>query len=274
MFRKLSLIACLGMLFSLCCPPAKAEAFWASVKSTGMAGAAIAYPLDSLCIAYNPAGLVLVRNRVDGGFYYLNNTGDIHIRNSLTSDANGRFNGMGRRNFYFGDFGLASSWCWECFNWSLGVAVYNNNFQKTRFQKVEHLFGTEKQGMEFINYTVSPAIAFQIWECHSLGVSVDWQIERLRIDGLENFDDPFVTIHRGHVTNNKNSYAHGVGATIGWRTQIFDCLAVGATYRFRTHMSKFNRSNGFLVRGRIDVPERFGVGFAWYACPPLVVCFD
>lgn len=262
------------MLFSLCCPPAKAEAIWASVKSSGMGGAAIAYPLDSLCIAYNPAGLLLVGERIDGGFYYINNTGRIDIDNSLTSDANDDFNGMSGRNIYLGDAGISGTFCWEYFQFALGVAAYDRFFQRTHFDRVETLFGTTKQGFEYIDYTVSPAIAFSICECHSLGVSVNWEIARLKIEGLENFDDPFVTIHRDHVTNKGRCYSHGVSATVGWRTQLFDSFAFGAVYTSRAHMSKFKKYDGFLVKGRIDIPERIGVGFAWYACPPLVIAFD
>lgn len=262
------------MLFSLCCPPAKAEAIWASVKSSGMGGAAIAYPLDSLCIAYNPAGLVLVGDRIDGGFYYLHNNGHARFHNSLTSDANESINAMKTKHFYLGDAGFSWKFCWECFDFSVGLAAYDRFFQKTRFDEVEPLFGTSKQGFEYIDYTISPAIAFTICECHSLGVSVDWQIARLKISGLENFDDPFVTIHRGHVTNRGHDHAHGVTATIGWRTQLFDCLAIGAVYTPKTHMSKFNKYNGFLVKGRIDIPERVGVGLAWYVFPPLSIAFD
>ena len=146
--RNLSLFMGLGVIISLCALSSKAEAILASVKSTGMAATAIAYPIDALCGAYNPAGMVLVGNRVDSGFTYLYNTGSSKVSNNLNPAVNGHFDLMSRKNFYGGDFGINKTWCCECFNWSLGLVAYDRNFQKTRFTKIQPLFGTSKPGIE------------------------------------------------------------------------------------------------------------------------------
>ena len=69
--------------------------------------------------------------------------------------------------------------------------------------------------------TVSPILAVQIWDFLALGVAVDWQIQRIKVNGLENFANPLFSSHPRRVTDNGYSYSHGVTATIGARTQIF-----------------------------------------------------
>lgn len=250
----------------------QAEALLASVKSSGMAGTAIAYPLDAACIAYNPAGILWVGDRLDLGFFWEHDTGSSHVSNNLFPTANGTFNGMKHDDFYFGDFAATKTFCCECFNWAIGVAVYDRDYQKTRFDKVQPLFGRTRQGLEYALVTVAPTIAIQFCECHTLGVSIDYQTERFKVEGLQTFND--FTLHPGKVTNNGHSHAHGWTATIGWRSQICDWLAFGAIYQPKTHMSKFSKYTGFLVHGRIDVPERAGAGIAIYPVCCLAVCFD
>ncbi len=273
-FRNVSLLGCLGLILSLCAPTAKAEAILASVKSTGMAATAIAYPLDAACIAYNPAGIMLVGDRLDIGAVWLHNTGSSRVSNNLSPTVNGSFEGMSRKNIYAGDIGITKQFSCECFNWALGFAAYDRNFQKTRFKKVQPLFGTTKPGLEYVHVTLAPTIAIELWECHSLGVSVDWQIERLKVNGLQNFDNPLFTLHPGDVTNRGYDYSHGVTATIGWRSQIFDWLAFGATYQPKTTMSKMKKYKGFLVKGRLDVPEKVGAGIALYPIECCAIAFD
>lgn len=276
---KFSIIACLGIVLSLCCPFSKAEAIFASVKSMGMGAAAIAYPLDSLGAAYNPANLVCVGNRLDLEFGWLHDTGTVRIRDNLVPipGVNGSFEGIDPENYFTGAFGFASAWCCECFNWSFGVIGYNRYFQKTHFERPLPLFGTSKTGFEFIDYTVAPVFAIQLWECLDVGVSIDWQIERVKVTGLENFDNETLSLHPGHVTNRGHEYAHGVTATFGARWKLGDSLAIGATYRPKTHMSKLDRYDGFFVDGKLDIPEQVGIGIAVWPFPCLpcfVVAFD
>src|SRR5262249_37158461 len=149
--------------------------------------------------------------------------------------------------------------------------VYERHFQKTKFKRVQPLFGTTKPGLEFAQYTIAPTVAFTICESSSLGISIDWQIERFRIRGLQNFDHCHFSLHPGHLTNRSFNYAHGVPAPVGWRTQLLEWLAFGATYQPKTQMSRLHKFRGFLVNGRLDVPEKLGLGIAIYPCPGWVV---
>lgn len=277
-FKCFSLMACVGMLASLCCKSIPAEGILASVKSTGMAATAIAYPLDSMAAAYNPAGIVWVGDRVDGGIAWLHNTAKTTVSgNTLptTLGVNGKFRAMNTKNFYAPEFGFTKTYCCDCFQWAVGLVIYNRNFQKTTYHHKLFLFGSTHVGLDYLQETIAPSFAVRFAECHSIGVSVDWHIQRVKVNGLQAFDDAQRSSHPGHVTNKGYSYSQGVTATLGYRWQITDRLAVGVTYRPRTHMHRFKKYDGFLAqRGRLDVPEKIGAGIAVDILPCVTACFD
>lgn len=277
--KLLSLLAGLGFLGSLCLVPSEAEAILASIKSTGMAATAIAYPQDSLVIAYNPAGITEVGDRLDVEAGWLRNTARLRVTGSPVPGANGSFKAMRTDNFYLGGFGITKSFCCECFEWSVGLAVYNRNFQKTTYNRALPLFGTTHPGLEFVNETVAPTIAVRFWENHSLGIAFNWQIERLKVNGLENFAQSAPpqlvrSIHPNEVTNRGYSWSNGFTPTIGYRWELCNNLAIGLTYQPRTKMSKFKKYRGFLAGGRIDVPEKYGAGIMWRPFCGITLCFD
>lgn len=277
-FKRFSLMACMGMLAALCCKSTTAEAILASTKSTGMAATAIAYPLDSMAAAYNPAGIVWVGNRVDGSLAWLHDTGTLKVSgNTLPPIAgvNGKFKGMRTKDTYAGEFGFSRSICYDCFQVAYGLIVYNRNFQKTTYHHKLSIFGTSHVGLEYLNETVAPVFAIRLFDSHSFGLTVDWQIQRLKVDGLENFDNAASSIAPGRVTNRGYSWAQGVGVTVGYRWQITDIMAVGVTYRPRTRMGRFHRYEGFLAqRGRLDVPEKIGAGICYDIIPCVTAAFD
>ena len=268
-----SLLAGLALLIWTDC--SKLEAIAASVKSTGMAATAIAYPLDALCTAYNPAGMVWIGDRLDIGVDYLHDRGSINVKgnlNPLVAGVNGKFTGMRTQNFFSGEFGFNKVWCYKELAISTGMATYDRNFQKTTYKHPLPLFGTSRAGLEYVNYTISPTVAVYFNDWLSFGLSIDWQIQRLKVNGLQNFDNPVSSAFPGHVTNREYSYAQGVTPTIGWRGQITKNIALAATYRPKAHMRNFKKYKGFLAQhGRLDVPEKIGAAISvnigcWTAC--------
>ncbi len=270
----------LGLLTLFCSTPSKVEAIFASVKSTGMAATSIAYPQDSLAVAYNPAGMVVVGNRIDGEAGWLHDDGHAKIFGSPVPGADGNFNVMRTHDYYVGNFGFNSVWCTsvcDCvdLNWSLGVALYNRDFQKATQNKVQPLFGTSDAGIEYVHEELATSLAVDLCEGHCLGVSIDWHIARVKVNGLENFDNDTFSSHPGHVTNRGYNYSHGLGATIGYYGQLADWLSVGATYRPKTNMSRYHKYDGFFANdGRINIPDKIGGGIAVDPWPCLTLCFD
>ncbi len=277
-FKSFTLIACIGVLASICSYSTRAEALLASIKSTGMAGTAIAYPQDSMAAAYNPAGAAWVGNRLDVSAAWLRDRGSARVTgNGLPAalGVNGHYNGMRTANFYDIEFGATNTYCFDCFEFAMGLVIYNRNFQKTTYKTNLPLFGISHAGLEYLHETVAPVFAFRFFDSHSIGITIDWQIQRLKVNGLQNFDNAMFSSNPGHVTNRGYAYSHGVTATIGYRWQITDCLAVGATYQPRTRMGRFHHYSGFIAkRGRLDIPEKIGAGISMNFCCDWTVCFD
>lgn len=274
--RFLNLLSCLGMTAALCLQSSSAEAIFASVKSTGMAAACISYPLDSLVGAYNPAGMVWVGNRFDLEAGWVHDTGSAKIVDNASPFAsliNGNYNGMRTKNSYPVGFGFNKVFNHCNWEFSAGLILYNRNFQKTTYTKPFILLGTSNLGLEYINETISPCFSLKFLKRHSVGVSVNYQVERIKVNGVENFN--ILSVSPGNVTNRGYNYATGWGFTLGYRGEIYDGLFIGLTYQPETEMTRLNKYKGFLAnRGRLNVPRKLGAGISYRVIPCVVVAFD
>lgn len=274
--RFLNTFACTGAIISLCLHSSPAEAIFASVKSTGMAATCISYPIDTLAGAYNPAGMTDVGDRFDLEGAWVHDTGHTRIKNNLAPipGINGSHNGMCSKEAFPIGFGLNKTWEIAC-DWELatGIILYNRNYQKTTYKKAIPILGTSKVGLEYLNETVSPIIAIKWCDSHSIGISLDYQIERLKVNGIQNFEA--LSVSPKNVTNRGYDYASGWGVTIGYHGQITNELSVGLTYQPRTSMNRMNKYKGFLAgHGRIDIPQKIGAGISYRFIPCFIVAFD
>lgn len=283
--RQLLLSTLLGACAVFCASPNKAEAIFASVKSLGMSATAVAYPQDSFAVAYNPAGMVVVGNRVDAEVGWVHDNGHAKVSGNPIPGVDGRYNLMRTHDYYVGNLAFNSVWCTnvcDCMdiNWSFGVALYNRDFQKATQNKVQPLFGTSHPGIEYVHEEIATSFAVNVCDGHYLGVSLDWHIARTKVNGLENFDHPWTietggSSNPGHVTNRGYNYSNGLGVTVGYYGQLADWLSIGATYRPKTEMSRFTKYDGFFAdHGHFDIPEKISGGIAIDPWPCLTVCFD
>lgn len=288
-FRYLKMLAGLGLYASLFLSTNEVEGVLASVKSTGMAATAVAHPLDALVGAYNPAGMVEVGDRFDMGAYWVRDEGRVTVSGNLAPipDVNASADPFRTKDFYAGDFGINKTFCTEIccrqWEWALGLVAYDRNFQKTTFKTNLPLFGTSHAGLEYAQVTVAPTLALKLNECHSIGIAFNIQLERLKVNGLENFADPDVnpflgqvaSVSPGNVTNRGYNYASGFTPTIGWLWHINDCLNFGLTYQPKTSMSKLKKYQGFLAQhGRLNVPQKISAGISWDFVPCATIAFD
>ena len=223
----------IGALAALCLHTNTAEAIFASVKSTGMGGTAYAYPLDTLSAAYNPAGLPDVGDRLDVEVAWVRDNGDATLTNDFLTPKGEEhysksYNGMRTTSIYPVNIGFNKNWDIGCSDWKLstGAILYNRAYQKTTYKDViliadptpvpVPLFGTTKPGLEYLNDTVSAVFGVQWCDAHTLSVSVDFQVERLKVNGLQNFANPYLSIAPNDVTNKGYDWSTGWGATIGY----------------------------------------------------------
>ena len=265
----LGLIACLSLITS------DIHAVLASVKTTGMAATGIAYPQDAEAGAFNPAGMVDVGDRFDIGFSAVRESRRANIHGNISGlpGVNGSFDANHKAKYaYNGDFGINKML--GC-NISVGLVIYNRNYNKTKYAHAMPLFGTTKPGLEYVHETISPTIAIKFWEKHNFGISLNYMVQRLWVQGLQNFANPIFSKHPSHVTNHRYNYSQGVSFTLGYRCQVTNCLSVGVTYQPKTYMHKFNKYKGFLAgNGRLNIPQKIGGGFAWRFLPCATLAFD
>jgi long-chain fatty acid transport protein len=281
-------IVALGGMLSLLAP--QAEAVIMSVKSLGMGGVGISYAKDALAAGFNPATAADVENRADLGITYANFKGKTEFQNNRTNVGFGPLNPLvnGSRNPYhkswwivapdFGiNYNLGGCGCES--NWYIGLVSYNRNYSKVTYKDPLVLIGTTPGGLEYINQTVSPYVAYK-WNCMNFGISLNWQIARIKVNGFQNFDEapqPFEpgSVAPGAVTNRGYNYSNGLGVTLGWQWHITDDIAVGLTYQPRTKMSRFNKYRGFIAQhGRFNIPQKVGFGISWRFTPCATVAFD
>lgn len=270
-----NVMACLGLVSCLSLTTSQAYAILASVKTTGMAATGIAYPQDSEAAAFNPAGMVDVGDRFDIGFAVIRESRKTHVHGNLSGlpGVNGKFDANHKAK-YVANADLGINKMLGC-NMSVGLVIYNRNYNKTKYKHAIPLFGTSKLGMEYVHETISPTFAIKFGCIHNFGISLNYMVQRLWVQGLQNFDNARFSKHPGHVTNNRYSYSQGVSFTLGYRCQVACNLSVGVTYQPKTYMSKFKKYRGFLAGdGRLNIPQKIGAGVAWRFLRCATLAFD
>lgn len=270
--RCFKLLSCLGLLASFCMQSSSAEAIFASVKSTGMAATCVAYPLDTLVVAYNPAGLADICDRVDIEAGWVRERGHARVSGNLLPPVNKTQNGFKTKNAYVGNFGISKQL--PC-DMTVGLALYNRDYQKTTYGSPLVLFGTSKAGLEYVHEVLTGTWAIKICDRWNFGIAANYNVQRFKVDGIQNFDNARFSSNPGHVTNRGYDYSQGWSGSFGFRGQITDDLSIGVAYTTKAHMKRFTKYSGFLAgRGRLEVPQHVNAGIAYQLFPCLVVAFD
>lgn len=279
-FNRL-MLAALGSIIGFCSITSQAEAVIVSVKTFGMAATGVAYPQDALAGAFNPAGPVEIGDRMDLGITWGHDEGSARIKGNLIPPflvgggaINGKYRGYKTKDSYSPDFGINKRL--GCDNeWAIGLVAYNRNYSKTTYNRPFLLLGTSKLGLEYVHETISPVLAYKINDQHNIGISVNYMVQRVKVTGLENFDNAFRSVAPGHVTNREYDYSTGVGFTLGWQWHITDCITFGLTYQPETSMSRFHKYKGFFAnRGKFNIPTTYSGGIAWRFIECATIAFD
>lgn len=242
------------------------------IKAQGMAGAGVALPQDALAAATNPAGMVLVGNRIDVGMLMFRPDRATSVNGNSSAGNNIDYDPNGDETFFVPEFGynrMISN------TMSLGVSVYGNGGMNTSYNRNVTLFGTSPAGVDLSQLFISPTVAWKLSDKHAVGVSLNFAYQKFSAQGLESFDSTTYTEYLGNVTNKGYDSATGWGARIGWTGQISPNVTLGATYQTKTSMSKFSKYKGMLAeQGKLDIPSNYAVGIAIKASPKTVVAFD
>lgn len=239
------------------------------IKAKGMGGAGIALPQDSLAAATNPAGMVLVGDRMDFGADWFMPERTVTWQNSSFGVAAGNYNSAST-NFLVPEFGYNMMLGEKM---SLGVSVFGNGGMNTDYGKP--ILGSAQTDTysNLEQLFIAPTFAMKLSPQHSIGVTLNLVYQTFEARGLEGFKAS--SQYSGDVTNRGVDTSTGAGIKLGWIGQLTDTFSVGATYQSKTKMTKFERYRGlFAEQGGFDIPETYGLGMAFKATPKMTVAAD
>jgi len=265
------------------------------MKAKGMAGVGIALPQDSIAAATNPAGMVMVGNRMDVGL-------DIFrpVRSSSTTGYSAglgnppfqfipspggpgtsvEYSGNGDSSFLIPEFGYNKMINSDS---SFGVSVYGNGGMNTSYGDLNSgtfgpapglgVFGTGKAGVDLMQLFIAPTYSIKINPDNALGVSLNIAHQAISVYGIQNFAG--VSNTPSAVSNTGYDSTNGWGVKLGWIGKVTPDISLGATYQSTTKMGKFSKYSGlFAEEGGFDIPETYGVGITAKATPDLTVSAD
>lgn len=241
------------------------------MKAKGMGGAGIALPQDSLAAATNPAGMVLVGDRIDFGIDWFKPT-----RNAEVVGV-GEMSGNGDSNFLIPEFGYNKMLSTDS---SVGLSVYGNGGMNTKYKDLNArtgglIFGQGDLGVDFSQLFIAPTYAMKLNAENAVGVSLNLAYQVFKMEGIQNFGLGGFSATPGSLTNNGYDSSTGYGLRLGWTGQVSPTVTLGATYQTKTKMGKFNKYAGlFAEQGGFDIPANYGVGIAAKLSDTTTVAVD
>jgi long-chain fatty acid transport protein len=293
--RRLLRIAAAAAGIALAAPALATNGYFQigyGAKSTGMAGAAVANPQDTLAAAANPAGMA----RVDEGF-------DIGLRafspiRESTLDCTAPYgcaqpvsSTSANQLFLIPDGGYMRR---VNDRMTAGVSLYGNGGMNTSYGTniyAEAAFqggffgppaapgaGTAvygELGVNLAQFMIAPTFTYDINENHSFGISPVIAVQRFQAKGLGLFGDFGLSSDTANLTNNGADWSYGIGVRIGWLGEVAKGVKIGATYASETFMTKLEEYSGlFADGGSFNIPANAAVGIAIEPTDKLTIAAD
>ncbi len=245
------------------------------MKAKGMGGVGIALPQDAMAAATNPAGMVMVGDRLDAGVDWFVPKRSSEIVGNM-GGLSGSYDGNGDKSFLVPEFGYNKMLGW---NMAVGVSVYGNGGMNSRYNSspfaaggLGFFGGQNPGGVNLEQLFIAPTFSMKLNKDHALGASLVLAHQRFGATGLQAFSG--FSMYPGDVTNRGNDTTTGWGVRLGWTGQVSDNVTLGATYASKIK-GKFDDYRGlFAEEGRFDIPENYGIGIAVRATPQLTVAAD
>lgn len=241
------------------------------MKAKGMGGVGIALPQDSLAAATNPAGMVLVGDRIDFGADIFRPVRSSEIVGN-GGGLNQSLNGNEKSAFVIPEFGYNKMMNPDM---SLGVSVYGNGGMNSSYTTPVNAFGTTKAGVDLSQLIIAPTWAMKLNPTNAVGVSLNLAYQTFAAGGAQNFANGVFSSAPASVTDLGHDSSTGWGLRFGWTGQVTPDVTLGATYQTKTKMGKFSKYQGFFAnQGGFDIPANFGVGIAVKTTPTITVAAD
>jgi long-chain fatty acid transport protein len=238
-----------------------------------LAGAGVAFPLNTMAPSTNPAAMVMVGKRYDLGIA------------AFAPDR--EYTVTGNPSGFPGTFGLAPGtvksgsgfFAIPAFgaNWmvgdrsSVGLALYGNGGMNTDYDFP--VFGVAPAGVNLSQLFIAPTYAVEVADGHALGFTGILAYQMFEGKGFQAFA-PFSS-NPERLTNNDTSSSLGGGVRIGYLGELTPYLSVGASYQSKIYMGKFTDYEGlFAEQGGFDIPATWVIGTAIKPNDALAILFD
>lgn len=243
------------------------------MKSKAMAGAGIANAEDALVAANNPAGMVIVGNRVDVGLDLFSPDRSATISGAGANSLNQTVDGNEDDNFLIPEFGYNQM---INDNMSFGVSVYGNGGMNTRYKNGLNYFASVgPAGVDLAQLFIAPTIAVKMGNKHAFGISLNLAYQTFEAFGIQGFCNPSFSSNKDKCTNNGVDSSTGSGFSLGYLGRFNSKFALGVSYRSRTYMSKFDKYSGlFAEQGDFDIPSMYGIGMKLNLSKNTAILFD
>ncbi|WP_415880682.1 OmpP1/FadL family transporter [Methylomonas sp. TEB] len=270
---------------AVCVPTANAtNGYFAhsyGARSKALAGASTGFAQDAIVSAINPAGLAYVGDRLDLEFelfsphreYRVNGAGML-ATGSVESDSE-----------YFPVPTLGRSYKLDA-EQTLGLAMYGNGGMNTDYKPLVNgnglfsgangTFGAGRTGIDMAQAFIVGTYAHSFANGrYALGISPIFAAQTFKARGLGTFGQFGFSSEPDHLSDQGRDYSFGAGFRIGGLAELLPGLRLGASYKSRIYMSKFERYSGLFAQGGgFDIPDSFNVGLSWDVSKALTANFD
>ena len=248
-------------------------------KSRAMGGVGIALAQDGFSGAYNPATVGEIEaDRFDvGGDIFIPEAAISHNTSLLPADENSKYDlfmlpYMGgvweindEMNYGFTFIGAG-----------MGTYYHQHNDQGTNYLFRLGDNSTEHATIMLMQMQMINSLSYKLDEQNTVGASFVFAIQSFKAKGLGTFETLGYSAEPDNFSDMGTDWSYGAGIKLGWLgSYMNDDLKVGVNYSSRTYMTEFDDyKNLFAEQGDFDIPENYGIGFAYTATPELTVALD
>ena len=267
-------------------------------KSRAMGGAGVAYNMDGLASAFNPASMTDSAESFDLAGEFFRPEMAIQHDSGLMGQTNETSN---HDKFLIPAMGGIYRWNEKI---TLGAAMigaglkseYNQTANNsacttagagcppTVFNILDN-FAANEAGVELYQIQMTPSIAYKLNDQNSVGFTVVLAAQFFRAEGLEDFGiagftsgGAATTLEEAQygLTGRGFSHSFGYGFRLGWLGKFLnDDLTLGVNYSARVDMNEFARYDRlFAEQGDFDIPENWTLGLAYKFTPAVTAVFD
>ena len=247
------------------------------IKAKGMGGASVAMTDNAFAGAINPAAAVWEGNRAELGLDIFSPSRNVTRSGSMAGlDA---YVESGSNQFLVPEFGYNRTINDKM---SAGITVYGNGGMNTDYPSgqincgygpANVLCGGGNLGVDLMQLTIAPTIAYKINESNSIGLSPLFVYQQFKAYGLQAFSP--MSSDPSRLTGGNYDKSNGIGVRLGYLGKFSDSFNFGAAYTPKISMSKFADYAGlFADGGSFDIPANYTLGVSFKATPAVTVAID